>query len=224
MLGLQRSLLTDDATFVPSGAMRANAGKFGVCLTVPSVRHTHRIGNLLPKDQGSDVVSVGMRIMADAGVVPREIQLKKDLDALRAELKTASAADPNGIMRKLADVEMRHSIEQEARCKFYRTSQGLWFLEAKGRLLPFQTYIGLSCSTDLSLGDVTGACNTAFPSVIHFYTSWKMRVRLHFSKDKVAEKCRLNPFGARSGSNTFLCDKANHNPTLWDRAVSIQIK
>ncbi len=80
-------------------------------------------GQPLTPRQGGDIVSAGMGIMAEAGVLPREIQLKKAVDEQRAKLKAATDPDQQKeIMRKLADLEMRLAIEQEARRKFYRTS------------------------------------------------------------------------------------------------------
>lgn len=80
-------------------------------------------GKPLRPRPGGDIVSVGMGIMADAGVVPREIQLKKALEAKQAELQAeADPAAKKTIMREMADLQMRLAIEQEARRKFYRTS------------------------------------------------------------------------------------------------------
>ena len=80
-------------------------------------------GKPLAPRQGGDIVSAGMGIMADAGVLPREIELKKAADEQREKLKAATnPTEQKEIMRKLADLEMRLAIEQEARRKFYRTS------------------------------------------------------------------------------------------------------
>lgn len=65
--------------------------------------------------------AVGMRMMAEEGVLPREFQLKKEADALRADL--ASVTDPAArktLMARLADIEMRRAIEEEARRKYMR--------------------------------------------------------------------------------------------------------
>ncbi len=80
-------------------------------------------GKPLAPHSGDDIVSAGMGIMAEAGVLPREIELKKAVDAQRRVLAAATQADHRKTeMRKLADLEMRLNIEQEARRKFYRTS------------------------------------------------------------------------------------------------------
>lgn len=65
--------------------------------------------------------AVGARIMAEAGALPREVTLKKRMDAVQAEL--AIETDParrKALMAELADVQMRHSMEAEARRKFLR--------------------------------------------------------------------------------------------------------
>jgi len=80
-------------------------------------------GKPLPHRDGGDVVSAGLGIMAEAGVLPREIELKKAVDAQRAVLQAATdPKEQKAAMKVLADLEMRLSIEQEARRKFYRTS------------------------------------------------------------------------------------------------------
>lgn len=80
-------------------------------------------GKPLPRRHGGNIVSAGMAIMAEAGVLPREIQLKKEADTLREELRlTSDPAIEKDLMRKLAGVEMRLGIEQEARRKFFRTA------------------------------------------------------------------------------------------------------
>lgn len=61
--------------------------------------------------------------MADAGVLPNKIVLKKQVEAQQQVLKETS--DPvarKEEMRGLADLQMRLSIEQEARRKFHQTA------------------------------------------------------------------------------------------------------
>jgi len=80
-------------------------------------------GKPLSPRSGGDVVSAGLGIMADAGVLPNEIILKKAVEAQQAVLaETTDDAARKVEMSKLADLQMRLSIEQEARRKFYRTS------------------------------------------------------------------------------------------------------
>ncbi|MGB0508143.1 MAG: DUF1992 domain-containing protein [Pikeienuella sp.] len=80
-------------------------------------------GKPLPPRSGETIISAGMRIMAEAGVVPREIELKK---AVAAQLKvlqaTTGEAERKTEMAKLSTLQMQLAIEQEARQKFYRTS------------------------------------------------------------------------------------------------------
>ena len=80
-------------------------------------------GKPLPHRPGGDVVSAGMGIMADAGVLPREIELKKAVDAQLERLKAVKGtSEEKEAMRVLADLQMKLAIEQEARRKFYQTS------------------------------------------------------------------------------------------------------
>lgn len=68
---------------------------------------------------GSD--AVGYRIMAEAGALPREIELRKAIEAETTALREApDEAARKKIMAKLADLQMRLSIEQEARRKFLK--------------------------------------------------------------------------------------------------------
>lgn len=64
--------------------------------------------------------AIGFRIMADAGVVPREIQLRKAVEEQSRILReTADEEDRKQEMIKLNDLQLRLSIEQEARRRFY---------------------------------------------------------------------------------------------------------
>lgn len=80
-------------------------------------------GRPLPDRPGDAFVSagdaVGFRIMAEAGVLPEEIVLKKAAEAKRAEL--AALSDPDArkrAMAELADIELRRAIAEEARRRF----------------------------------------------------------------------------------------------------------
>lgn len=82
-------------------------------------------GKPLPDRPGDAFVSagdaMGFRIMAEAGVLPEEIVLKKQIVALSAEL--AGLADPAArklLSARLADLQMRHAIAAEARRRFLR--------------------------------------------------------------------------------------------------------
>jgi hypothetical protein len=65
--------------------------------------------------------AAGFRIMAEAGALPEEIPLGRAADAVRAELaKTTDPAARKALMAKLADIELRKAIAQDARRKFLR--------------------------------------------------------------------------------------------------------
>ena len=79
-------------------------------------------GKPLPdRPSGDFAEQAGFRIMADAGALPAEIELKKAVKA-QAEI-LARLTDPTArkaAMAKLADLQMRLAIQEEARRKFYR--------------------------------------------------------------------------------------------------------
>lgn len=82
-------------------------------------------GAPLPDRPGDALISAAdaaaFRIMAEAGVLPQEIRLKKEVAAQRAAL--AMITDPAGrkaAMAKLSDLLMRQSIAEEARRRFLK--------------------------------------------------------------------------------------------------------
>ena len=82
-------------------------------------------GKPLPDRTGDAFVSpgdaVGFRIMAEAGVLPPEITLKKQAAAQRAHLATLTDdADRKTAMAELARLEMLQAIAEESRRKFLR--------------------------------------------------------------------------------------------------------
>jgi hypothetical protein len=82
-------------------------------------------GKPLPDRPGDAFVSpgdsVGFRIMAEAGVLPEEIKLKKQAAAQRAVLATLTdAAERKAAMTELARLEMLQAIAEESRRKFLR--------------------------------------------------------------------------------------------------------
>lgn len=82
-------------------------------------------GKPLPDRPGDAFVSpgdaVGFRIMAEAGVLPEEITLKKQVAAQRAHLATLTdEADRKAAMAELARLEMLQAIAEESRRKFLR--------------------------------------------------------------------------------------------------------
>jgi hypothetical protein len=78
-------------------------------------------GKPLPKGSGDTVSDAGYRIMAEAGALPEEIVLKK---AVAEQYKVLnSLTDPTerkAAMAKLADLQMRLSMAEEARRAFNR--------------------------------------------------------------------------------------------------------
>jgi hypothetical protein len=82
-------------------------------------------GKPLPDRPGDAFVSagdaVGFRIMAQAGVLPEEITLKKRAAAQRAYLATLTDENERkAAMAELARLEMLQAIAEEARRKFLR--------------------------------------------------------------------------------------------------------
>lgn len=64
--------------------------------------------------------AVGFRIMAEAGVVPREIALRKAIEAQTEILRNTNGDEARmREMAKLADLQLRLDMEQEARRRFY---------------------------------------------------------------------------------------------------------
>ncbi|MEX0309769.1 MAG: DUF1992 domain-containing protein [Tateyamaria sp.] len=65
--------------------------------------------------------AAGFRIMAQAGAVPEEIQIKKQIAALRARLAQLSdPAERQTAMAELSQLDLRYNIAREARRKFLR--------------------------------------------------------------------------------------------------------
>lgn len=63
--------------------------------------------------------AVGFRMMAQAGVVPEEIQIKKEMDAHKAHLATLTDPDARKkAMAEFARLELRYNIARESRQKF----------------------------------------------------------------------------------------------------------
>ncbi len=82
-------------------------------------------GKPLPERPGDAFVSagdaVGFRIMAEAGVLPEEITLKKQAAVLRTHLATLTdEAARKTAMAELAQVEMRRAIAEESRRAFLK--------------------------------------------------------------------------------------------------------
>ena len=66
-------------------------------------------------------IAAGHRIMAEAGVVPREFALKEELEEARRAYNACT--DPEmrkALMARIADLEMRYGMERDAYRKFLR--------------------------------------------------------------------------------------------------------
>lgn len=62
----------------------------------------------------------GFRIMAEAGALPREIELRKAVEAQTLVMQNAPDEETRRReMKKLADLQLRLDIEQEARRRFF---------------------------------------------------------------------------------------------------------
>ncbi|MDX5403328.1 MAG: DUF1992 domain-containing protein [Rhodobacterales bacterium] len=69
----------------------------------------------------SPALAAGYRIMAEAGVLPEEITLKKQVAAQQAALTMITEpAARKAAMARLADLQMRQSIAEEARRRFMK--------------------------------------------------------------------------------------------------------
>jgi len=65
--------------------------------------------------------AAGFRIMAEAGVLPEEITLKKQAAAQRAHLATLTdETERKAAMAILAQIELRQAIAEESRRKFLK--------------------------------------------------------------------------------------------------------
>ncbi|MEZ0467228.1 hypothetical protein C6W91_11560 [Phaeobacter sp. SYSU ZJ3003] len=82
-------------------------------------------GKPLPDRTGQELVdpglAAGLRVMAEAGAVPEEFTLKKELDAARAEYATLTDAEERrAAMARIADLELRWGMARDARKSFFR--------------------------------------------------------------------------------------------------------
>lgn len=83
-------------------------------------------GKPLPDRPGDVFISpgeaVGFRIMAEAGVLPEEIVLKKEAARLREVLAATEGEEARkAVMAELAQVEMRQAMAEEARRRFLQS-------------------------------------------------------------------------------------------------------
>lgn len=64
--------------------------------------------------------AIGHRIMAEAGAVPEEILLRQQLAAAKAAYAAAGTQDKKAAMARIAELEMKLAIAQDARRAFLR--------------------------------------------------------------------------------------------------------
>lgn len=78
---------------------------------------------LKPAGHGDFAAEAGFRIMAEAGALPREIELKKALKSAAGRLQNRTDPDARReAMAEFARIERELSIQIEARRKYYSTS------------------------------------------------------------------------------------------------------
>ncbi len=69
----------------------------------------------------TDATAAGFRIMAQAGVLPQEIVLKKQVIAAQARLaEMPDGPDRAPLLAEIARLQMRQAIAEEARRRFMR--------------------------------------------------------------------------------------------------------
>lgn len=71
--------------------------------------------------QTDPALAAGHRIMAQAGVLPEEFGIKKELDAARKAYPTLTdPAERKAAMARIADLEMQYNMARDARRAFMR--------------------------------------------------------------------------------------------------------
>ncbi len=79
-------------------------------------------GERLPdRPIGNDADQIGYRIMAEAGALPEEIVLKRKIKAAAVHLQSLTEpGERKTAMAKLAELQLKLSIQEEARKKFMK--------------------------------------------------------------------------------------------------------
>ena len=88
-----------------------------------SLSNLEGMGKPLPHrpPEGDAGLAAGLRIMAEAGVVPEEFTLQKQLDEARAAYRDLTDPDARrAAQKRMADLEMRTNMAREARRRFMR--------------------------------------------------------------------------------------------------------
>ncbi|EEE39128.1 hypothetical protein RKLH11_2974 [Rhodobacteraceae bacterium KLH11] len=81
----------------------------------------HPLPNRSSEAQSDPAIAAGHRIMAQAGVLPEEFDIKKQLDAACKVYATlADPEDRKGAMAEIAELEMRYNMARDARRAFMR--------------------------------------------------------------------------------------------------------
>lgn len=76
-------------------------------------------GKPLAEQPDGSTEAIGFRIMAEAGALPREIELRKAIEALRHALQNLTEpSERQATEKQLADLQLRLAIEEEARRRF----------------------------------------------------------------------------------------------------------
>lgn len=71
--------------------------------------------------QSDPAIAAGHRIMAQAGVLPEEFEIRKKLDAARKEYTELTDPDVRKTaMARIAELEMRYNMARDARRAFMR--------------------------------------------------------------------------------------------------------
>ena len=83
--------------------------------------HLAGAGKPLSGEGDGSSQAVGFRIMAEAGALPREVELRKAVEQqMQLLAATTDTEERMAQMRKLADLQLRLGIEEDARRRFYR--------------------------------------------------------------------------------------------------------
>ncbi|WP_170404277.1 DUF1992 domain-containing protein [Ruegeria arenilitoris] len=71
--------------------------------------------------QSDPAIAAGHRIMAQAGVLPEEFEIRKKLDAARKDYAALTNPDDRkAAMARIADLEMQYNMARDARRAFMR--------------------------------------------------------------------------------------------------------